>query len=139
MNPESASRFLLAGMIIAAGWTLYWLVNKVSLARSLNHVHSIPAFQPGKPTIVYFTTPSCAPCRTIQRPAIESIKEMMGEKLQVIEIDASEQTHLAKEWGVLSVPTTYVLDSDGKPRHVNHGVAPAAKLIQQLEIEDFEI
>jgi len=139
MNPELVSRLFLAVAIISAGLILYWLVNRVSLGRSVNQVNGIPAFQPGKPTILYFTTPTCAPCKTLQRPAIDSIKERMGEKLQVIEIDASQQTDLAKEWGVLSVPTTYVLDADGKPRHVNHGVAPAAKLIQQLEIEDFEI
>jgi thioredoxin-like negative regulator of GroEL len=139
MNLELVSRLLLTVAIIGAGLTLYWLVNKISLVRSMNQADNIPAFRPGKPAIVYFTTPTCAPCKTIQRPAIESIKKVLGEKLQVIEIDASEQTQLAKEWGVISVPTTYVLNADGKPRHVNHGVAPAAKLIQQLEIEDFEI
>ena len=139
MNLGVVSRLLWAVAIIGAGLTLYWLVNRVSLARSTSHLSSIPAFQKGKPTIVYFTTPTCAPCKTVQRPAIESIKKMMGEKLQVIEIDASEQINLAKEWNVISVPTTYVLDAKGKPRHVNHGVAPAAKLIRQLEIEDFEI
>jgi thiol-disulfide isomerase/thioredoxin len=139
MNPELVSRLFWAVAIIGAGLTLYWLVNRVSLARSTSHISAIPEFQKGMPTIVYFTTPTCAPCKTIQRPAIESIKRIMGEKLQVVEIDASEQTHIAKEWGVISVPTTYVLDAKGKPRHVNHGVAPASKLIQQLEIEDFEI
>jgi thioredoxin-like negative regulator of GroEL len=139
MNLELVSRLLLTVAIIGAGLTLFWLVNKVSLVRSMKQAVNIPAFRPGKPAIVYFTTPTCAPCKTIQRPAIESIKKMLGEKLQVIEIDASEHTRIAKEWGVISVPTTYVLNADGKPRHVNHGVAPAAKLIRQLEIEDFEI
>jgi hypothetical protein len=37
------------------------------------------------------------------------------------------------------VPTTFVIDANGKPRYVNHGVAMAEKLIQQLEIEDYSI
>lgn len=139
MNPEVLERSALAVMIIAFGFIAYWFISKVSLHRSINLIDSISAYQPGKPTIIYFTTPTCAPCKTIQRPAIESLKYRLGESLQVIEIDASMQPQLAKEWGVISVPTTYVIDADGKPRYVNHGVATAAKLIQQLEIEDFVI
>jgi hypothetical protein len=54
-------------------------------------------------------------------------------------VDASAQPEVAQEWGVLSVPTTFVIDASGKPRFVNHGVANAEKLIQQLELEDYEI
>jgi hypothetical protein len=34
---------------------------------------------------------------------------------------------------VFSVPTTFVLDSARKPRHVNRGVASADQLKRQLE------
>jgi thiol-disulfide isomerase/thioredoxin len=139
MNPEILIRLVLAASFIACGLIIYWLVNKVSLARSFNQISFFPSYQPGKPAIIYFTTPTCAPCKTIQRPAIETLKVRLGENLQVIEIDASRQPRLAKEWGVISVPTTYIFDANGKPRYVNHGVANAAKLIQQLEIEDFVI
>jgi thioredoxin-like negative regulator of GroEL len=139
MNPDILVRSVLAAAFIASGLIIYWLVNKVSLARSNNLIGAISSYRRGKPTIIYFTTPTCAPCKTIQRPAIEMLKNRLGENLQVIEIDASKQPHLARDWGVISVPTTYVIDSDGKPHYVNHGVATAAKLIQQLEIEDFII
>jgi thiol-disulfide isomerase/thioredoxin len=139
MNPEILLRLVLAAALIACGFFVYWLVNKVSLSRSFNLISVFPSYQPGKPTIVYFTTPTCAPCKTIQRPAIQALKNRLGENLRVIEIDASKQPRLAKEWGVISVPTTYVFDADGKPRYVNHGVTTSVKLIQQLEIEDFVI
>jgi len=34
---------------------------------------------------------------------------------------------------VLSVPTTFIIDSQGRPRRVNHGVASAEKLLNQIE------
>ena len=82
---------------------------------------------------------SCAPCKTVQRPTIERMKTSHGKWFQVIEVDASQQPEIAQEWGVLTVPTTFVIDASGQPRYVNQGIATAKKLIQQLEIEDYSI
>ncbi len=57
----------------------------------------------------------------------------MGEKLQVIESDATERPDLAKVWCVMSVPTTFLLDERGKARYVNNGVVRAEKLLEQIE------
>jgi hypothetical protein len=38
----------------------------------------------------------------------------------------------ASLWGVLSLPTTYILDHQGQPREVNYGVASTEKLKKQL-------
>ena len=88
---------------------------------------------PNKPVLVYFTTPDCVPCKTVQRPAIERILSMLGEQLEVIEINAYEQPDLAKSWGVMSVPTTFVLDARGEARYVNNGVVRAEKLLEQIQ------
>ncbi len=120
-------------MIIAAGLLVYFLFNRVILARAGKR-SSLPAgMQTGKPAILYFTTPDCAPCRTIQRPALQRIRQIFGERLTVIEVDASRDPDLARAWGVLSVPTTFVLDHDGKPHFVNHGAARVEKILAQLE------
>ena len=83
--------------------------------------------------MIYFTTPDCAPCKTIQRPAINRISSLLGEELEVVEIDATERPDLAKVWGVMSVPTTFVLDARGEARYVNNGVARAEKLLEQIQ------
>jgi thioredoxin-like negative regulator of GroEL len=67
------------------------------------------------------------------------MKGRFGRWFQVIEVDASSQPDVAQEWGVMSVPTTFVIDASGKPRYVNHGVTNAATLIKQLELDDFSI
>ena len=83
-------------------------------------------------TLVYFTTPTCVPCKTVQRPAIEGLSKLLGNALQVIEIDATQRPELATRWGVLSVPTTFVIDPRGKVRHINHGVTRAEQLLLQI-------
>ena len=95
-------------------------------------VPGLERLRPGVPVLLYFTTPTCAPCKTVQRPAIERLQERIGEGLEVVEVDASSQPELASQWGVLSVPTTFIIDAQGNPRYVNHGVAPLDKLQRQF-------
>jgi thioredoxin-like negative regulator of GroEL len=103
------------------------------MGRAKSNVFTLLNVLPNKPLIVYFTTPTCAPCKTIQRPAIEHVTNLLGGKLHVVEIDATEQPDLAKAWGVMSVPTTFLFDSRGEARYVNNGVARAEKLIKQIQ------
>jgi len=57
----------------------------------------------------------------------------LKDDIQLIEIDVTDQPNLTDAWGVLSLPTTFIIDSIGKPRGMNHGVATEEKLIAQLE------
>ena len=93
----------------------------------------LAALRPGVPAILYFTTPTCAPCRTRQRPTIQSLLAELGDRLQVIEVNAAEQLDAAQRWGVLSIPTTFVLDGEGRPRAINSGVAGLETLRGQLQ------
>ena len=137
MNSDILIRLISAGALIAIGLLAFRLFQAYSLSRARSQsggprlgLESVPA---GQPVLVYFTTPTCAPCKTIQRPAIQRLQAQLGEKLRVVEIDASTQPDVAAAWGILSVPTTFILDRTGAPIHVNHGVAPAGKLLKQLE------
>ena len=133
MSSELLLRFVSAIGIIFLGVGAYWLVNQFLLSRANNHVASLLNPLPNKPVIVYFTTPDCAPCKTVQRPALEKLTSLLGEKLHVVEIDATERPDLAKTWGVMSVPTTFLLNSRGEARYVNNGVARVEKLMEQIQ------
>lgn len=139
MLPEVLNRLFVAAGLIGAGWVLFLLINRRALAGAQNLAYRFDSYRPGLPALIYFTTPGCAPCKTIQRPAIQQLKNHLGQGFQVIEVDASAQPELAQAWGVLSVPTTFIIAADGKPRYVNHGLASAEKLLQQLELEDYSI
>jgi hypothetical protein len=77
----------------------------------------------GRPAVVLFTTPSCADCAT-QRAVLNGVR--------VIEVDASARPQVAARFGVLTAPTTAVLDPEGKVRAVNHGFAGPERLAAQL-------
>ncbi len=133
MSSEILLRFASAIGIIFLGVGAYWLANQFLLSRAKSSVNSLLDPLPNKPVIVYFTTPDCAPCKTVQRPALEKLTSLLGEKLHVVEIDATERPDLAKTWGVMSVPTTFLLNSRGEARYVNNGVARVEKLMEQIQ------
>jgi len=134
---EILFRLGIAVLIVGIGVASYFAVTKLRLVllRRTNRKRvdaGLENFRAGVPAILYFTTPTCAPCRTVQGPAIEELHAQYGDRLQVIQVDASERIELANQWGVLSVPTTFIIDAQGQPRHINNGVATAPKLRQQL-------
>ncbi len=133
MFGDIGTRTLWAAVIILAGLALYRLGQRAILARARGRRLGLESIRPGIPAILYFTTPGCVPCKTVQRPALQSLIALLGERLQVIEVNAEERHDLADYWGVLSVPTTFILDSRGEPRRVNQGVADADKLLRQLQ------
>jgi len=133
MNTEILLRFAYALGIIALGLLAHWLIHQRLLVRARNNVFTLFSQLPNKPVIVYFTTPDCVPCKTIQRPALSKLSTLMGDKLEVVEIDATQRPDLARQWGVMSVPTTFLLDARGEARYVNNGVARVEKLMEQLQ------
>ena len=140
MSNDILVRLALAIGIILTGLFAYWWINQRLLVRAQGNLSSIFPTLPNKPVIVYFTTPDCAPCKTVQRPAIQKVTTLLGENVQVVEIDATERPDLAKTWGVMSVPTTFLLDAHGEARFVNNGVTRAEKLMEQLQsLSDYEI
>lgn len=132
MNPVFFRAILTLGIALV-GLVVYTAINRVILRRAAKNFLGLENYIPGRPAVLYFTMEGCIPCKTTQRPALDRLSEMTGEKVQIIRVDAVERPDLVESWGVLSVPTTFIIDPDGQPRRVNHGVAMAEKLLDQLE------
>jgi thioredoxin-like negative regulator of GroEL len=140
MSSDILLRSVLAIAIITVGLFAYWLINQRLLVRAKSNIFTLFEQLPNKPVIVYFTTPDCAPCKTVQRPALSRVTQLLGDTLEVVEIDATQRPDLAKQWGVMSVPTTFLLDARGEARYVNNGVTRAEKLMEQIEtLSDYSI
>jgi thioredoxin 1 len=129
---DIALRVGITLLLVVVGVLAYTAFSRFSVRRAEGRQLGLESAKPGVPTVLYFTTPYCAPCRTIQAPALDKLAATYGDDLQVIKIDADEQPEVAKHWGVMTVPTTYVIDRKGKPKFFNPGIAKADKLEKQL-------
>lgn len=129
---EILSRAGIALLIIFAGISAALVYKLWSKRQAVRHFSELGSLRPDMPTLIYFTTPTCVPCKTIQRPAIQKLSQQFGDQINVVEIDAVEKPEVATRWGVMSVPTTFVIDPRGKVKHVNHGVVRFEKLLTQF-------
>lgn len=125
-------RLTLALALIVLGYLTYRGYGWAVLRRRARQGLGIDEYRPGRPAILYFTDPGCSPCLTVQDPALQEVAAQFGEALQIIKVQALERPELTDAWGVLSLPTTFIIDSGGRPRGVNHGVARAPRLLDQL-------
>lgn len=125
---------LALGVLLAAAGTLWlWLAwrrhrTRRSGAQDLVHAYNV---HDADALVLAFTTPDCVPCKTVQRPALESLEGKFPGRLVTREIDALDAPHLARRFGILTVPSTVVIGPDGEIRAINHGAATADRLAMQ--------
>ncbi|SRR6266508_2508035 len=125
---------------LAALITLGVVVMRLYARRTASRLRHVPgetmlghlgAQVDGRPTIVAFSTPSCAACHTAQAPAVAAVAAQVP--VRVVHIDAAHQPEVASAFGILTVPSTVVLDASGNVAVVNHGFAPTQQLVRQLQ------
>ena len=83
------------------------------------------------PTIVHFTAVWCGPCAAVRRV----IKGVCADLPEVshVEIDIDDHPVAARKLSVLSLPTTFIFDAEGRQRYRSAGVPKAADLRAALE------
>jgi thioredoxin-like negative regulator of GroEL len=125
------ARFLVVAALAVCIVAVPWLVRRWLALRSRRTL-STARWNPGAmPAILAFSTPTCAECRVRQAPALEQVKAILGDAVQIVKVDALAQPDLAGRFSVLTVPSSAVIDRAGRPIAINHGFAPAERLIAQ--------
>ena len=62
------------------------------------------------------------------------VEQRIGaEQVRVVHVDAAHQPEIASAFGILTVPSTVVLDPGGRVAAVNHGFASTQQLVRQLQ------
>ena len=126
------TRFIISVGIFLAGYVIYRLVQYMQIKKAARNSDVPPGFIPGKTGVVVFSSPSCSVCKTVLMPTLTALKQLPEINIQVIELDVVQHATISKEWGIMSVPTMYILDVNGKPKFVNNGVMPQKRLYETI-------
>lgn len=125
---------ILGGLALALVflWGLVQLWQRRQLAQLQSQSPFARLIEPGKMAVIAFSTPQCAECRTRQAPALERLRAELGDLVQIHRLSAIDHPDLVAQTGILTVPSTLVLDSYGLVRHLNQGFTDTARLADQL-------
>jgi thioredoxin-like negative regulator of GroEL len=124
-------RLALAFVLIGLGVLAYRLLLSTQHRRAATASGREDAT--GRPALLVFTSPTCAPCKLQQMPIVDRLMSDWGDRLDLRVIDVTERPDTASRFGVWSLPTTIVLDADGRVTAINQGVASEHKLAAQFE------
>lgn len=87
------------------------------------------------PAVLHFSADWCGPCDAVRR-VVAGVTADLSDSPNAprdIEIDIDAEPALARELNVLSLPTTFVFDAEGKERFRISGVPKAGDLRTALE------
>lgn len=84
-----------------------------------------------KTVMVDFWAPWCGPCKALT-PILEEISGEMSEKVSIYKVNVDDNTDLAQEHGVQSIPTLLVYKS-GSLSETIVGLKSKDELIQIIE------
>lgn len=122
---------LVITVAVIAGMGLLYLGWRYYKTRVVKAIRATPAFN-GKPALLYFTGEYCAPCKFQQTPIIEQLAAKLGDAVAITMYDVSKHPDLARQYKILTLPATVILNKQGQVTHINYGVADQARLEAQL-------
>lgn len=89
-------------------------------------------FVGGEPTLLYFRSDSCGTCPT-QARYLDQLVDKENGRFAIQSIDVDTEPEKAKQYGVMTLPTTMILDTTGQVKEINYGLTPSHKLAKQLQ------
>lgn len=83
-----------------------------------------------KTILVDFFATWCGPCKMLA-PVLEQVKDEVGDNVEIYKIDIDECMDIAKQFGIMSVPTMIIF-KDGKEVDRLVGLRPKASILNAL-------
>ena len=88
------------------------------------------ALKNNKLVLVDFYATWCGPCK-MQSPILHEFKEEVGDKVVIIKLDVDQTPDIAREFGILSIPTL-LLFKDAQVVEKTVGLTAKAQLSEML-------
>jgi thiol-disulfide isomerase/thioredoxin len=135
-----SNSIIASGVAIAAALGLAavigWLLNRRSgVVRETAETSDLDTSGLGLsrtgPTLVHFSAEWCGPCAGVRRVVDQVCSDLPD--VAHVEIDLDANPAVARRLSVLSLPTTFIFDSDGNQRYRTAGVPKAADLRSALQ------
>lgn len=114
---------------IATGLGVVWRARQGRATEARGEASDLAAPGAGV-TLVQVSTPVCAPCRSAHRVLGALAANTPG--VAHVDVDAAERPEVARRFGILSTPTTLLVDSRGAVRARILGVPNRAALATRL-------
>ncbi|MGN0798279.1 MAG: thioredoxin [Christensenellales bacterium] len=83
------------------------------------------------PVLVDFFATWCGPCKMLA-PILQAVQEEIGEKAKIYKLDVDEGMDIAKQFGVMSVPTMIIF-KDGEEVDRLVGLRSKSEIITTIE------
>lgn len=92
-------------------------------------------FARGNPVVVDFYADWCQPCHAVA-PEVETLASAFAPAVVVVKIDVDSEPGLARDLGIMSIPTIIRFDASGGEVARFVGVAQASRLADELQLGD---
>jgi thiol-disulfide isomerase/thioredoxin len=135
----SSSLMVVVAVLVAALGVAYVVGRLVTLRAGLMRAQEAEdavdtsdlGLSPTGPTIVHFTATWCGPCAAVRRVVDQVCADLPA--VAHVEIDMDDNPAAARRLSVLSLPTTFVFDAEGRRRYRATGVPRVADLRSAVE------
>lgn len=121
---------LVIGAIVVSG-QIARRISQRRRAAAIASMHLDPS-DDGQPRIVSFYGPACSACDR-QKLILSELESERAGRLSIELHDATQEYDYARQFGLMVVPTTVVIDANGAIRGINSGFTARPVLEEQLD------
>ncbi len=83
------------------------------------------------PVVVDFWAEWCGPCKMFS-PVLDEVSKEYGTKVKFVKLNTDENTSIAQEYGIMSIPTTLLFEG-GEVKAMSVGAIPKAEFKKWLD------